>query len=209
MKTKYFSILGVMVLALVAVYALPFGTTQTSVAPVADAASADYFLKIDGIPGESTDEKHKDWIEVDSWSWGVSQTNTGHGGGGNGSGKVNVQDLNFTKRIDKASPLLFKACASGQHIKQVTLTARKAGGRQDDYLKYNFFDVFCDATKHSGTGIDLPKEEVSFTYGKITMEYKQQNQKGGIGGTFTAGWDFIRDSFFDVFTEVSTDGAAQ
>ena len=33
-------------------------------------AAVDYFLKFDGIKGESADVKHKDEIDVESWSWG-------------------------------------------------------------------------------------------------------------------------------------------
>ena len=39
-------------------------------------AAVDYFLKIDGIDGESKDDKHKDEIDIESWSWGETQTGT-------------------------------------------------------------------------------------------------------------------------------------
>jgi type VI secretion system secreted protein Hcp len=31
-------------------------------------AAVDYYLKIDGIDGEATDAKHKNGIDVESWS---------------------------------------------------------------------------------------------------------------------------------------------
>ena len=101
----------------------------------------DYFLQISGIPGESMDSKHKDWIDVLSWTWGESNTGTVHTGGGAGAGKVAFQDLSFMTRISKASPALFLACASGQHIKEAKLVGRKAGKGQQEYLTWTFSDL--------------------------------------------------------------------
>ena len=87
----------------------------------------DAFLKIDGIPGESADKVHKDEIDLVAFSWG--ETNTGQATtGGGGAGRSVAQDFHFVHHVDKATPLLFFACASGQHIKTAILTCRKAGG---------------------------------------------------------------------------------
>src|SRR5580765_8167047 len=88
----------------------------------------DAFLKIEGIDGESTDDKHKGEIEISSFSWGVSNPGSFASGGGGGSGKVSFQDLHFTATTSKASPKLFLFCATGEHFKKATLTCRKAGG---------------------------------------------------------------------------------
>ena len=62
-------------------------------------ASVDMFLKIDGVPGESQDDVHKDEIDVMSWSWGaVDET-----------GKVSVNSISIDKFVDKATPNLWKA----------------------------------------------------------------------------------------------------
>src|SRR5512140_2425488 len=97
-------------------------------------ASVDYFLKIEGIEGESEDSEHKGWIDVLSWSWGETQTGTMAYGGGGGGGKVSMQDFHFVMRVCKASPKLLEACASGQHYGSATLEARKAGGGQKKFL---------------------------------------------------------------------------
>ena len=90
-------------------------------------AAVDYFLKFDGIKGESTDAKHKDEIDVEAWSWGETHAGAGPSGGGGGAGKVSMQDFQFVMGLNKASIGLMKACATGQHIKTATLSARKAG----------------------------------------------------------------------------------
>lgn len=78
----------------------------------------DYFLRIPGIEGESTDEKHKGEIEVLSWTWGETNPSSAvpGGGGGGGAGRVQMQDLQFTTRVSKAGPKLFLACAAGERL---------------------------------------------------------------------------------------------
>src|SRR5450759_933279 len=88
--------------------------------------AVDYFLKIDGIKGESHDSKHKDEIDLVSWSWGETQTGSHAAGGGGGSGKVSMQDFHFVMHANLASPKLLLACANGEHIKEASLVCRKA-----------------------------------------------------------------------------------
>ncbi|SUH39397.1 Hcp1 family type VI secretion system effector [Salmonella enterica subsp. enterica] len=78
----------------------------------------DIFLKIDGIDGESMDDKHKNEIEVLSWRWNIHQESTMHAGSGLGSGKVSVTNLDFDHYIDRASPNLFKYCASASTFRR-------------------------------------------------------------------------------------------
>ena len=97
--------------------------------------AVDYFIKFDGIKGESTDAKHKDEVDVESWSWGETQTAERHPGGGGGVGRVSMQDFQFVMRLNRASPPSMRACATGQHIKSATLTGRKAGGKSHGVLR--------------------------------------------------------------------------
>src|SRR5713101_6543722 len=104
-------------------------------------ALVDCYLKIDGVDGESADHKHKGSIDVESWSWGESNAGTHGGGGGGGAGKVHMQDFHFVMKINKASPKLFLACASGQHIPKAVLIMRKAGKEQQEYAKFTMSDL--------------------------------------------------------------------
>src|SRR3981189_3517926 len=104
-------------------------------------AVVDYFLKIEGIPGESADSKHKDEIDLESWSWGVTQGGTMAYGGGGGAGKASFNDFHFTMKVNKSTPKLMLACANGEHIKKAVLTCRKAGKDQQEFLKYTFTDL--------------------------------------------------------------------
>ncbi len=155
-------------------------------------AQVDYFLKIDGLPGESTDEKHKGELDIESFSWG--ETNSGSAGhaGGSGTGKVQPQDFVFTKRLDKSSPVLFIACATGQHFKEVLLTVRKAGGGQQEYFKVKMSEVLVSGYQTSGVdgGGGLIHENVSLNFAKLEMSYKEQKADGTLGGETKQGYNF-------------------
>ena len=145
-------------------------------------AQVDYFIKFDGIKGESTDAKHKDEIDVESWSWGESHTAGSGGGGGGGAGKVLMQDFHFVMRLNRASIALMKACATGQHIKGATFSARKAGKQQQEYLVLKFDDVLISSYMTGGSegGDMVPTDQVSFNFAKIDVEYRPQKADGSL-----------------------------
>lgn len=145
----------------------------------------DAFLKIDGIDGESRDAKHKNWIEVLSFSWGVSQP---HSASGQLTGHVVPEDFSFTHAVDKSSPKVMLACAKGDSINEVQVSFRKAGsgGGGIDYFKYDFFDVFFSSIRPGGQSRavqvkiedSVPMEEVTFNYGKVQIQYQQLDRNG-------------------------------
>ena len=143
--------------------------------------ASDIFAKIGDIKGESFDDKHKGEIEVLSWSWGVTQSGTMAHGGGGGEGKANFNDFNFTHHIDKASPVLLKACATGEHIKEATITVRKAGKGQQEFLIIKMADVIITGVAPSGAGDGAATaEHVAIQFAKVDLEYKPQKQDGSL-----------------------------
>jgi type VI secretion system secreted protein Hcp len=154
-------------------------------------AAVDYFLKIEGIPGESADAKHKSEIDIESWSWGENNSgNMAHGGGG-GAGKVSMQDFNFVMRENKASPLLMLACAQGQHIKSAQLTCRKAGTDQQEFLTIKFTDLLVSSFQTGGSahGDVVPVDQISLNFSRIEYEYKPQKADGTLDSPAKAGWN--------------------
>jgi type VI secretion system secreted protein Hcp len=153
-------------------------------------AAVDYFLKLDGIEGESQDSKHKGEIDIESWSWGETQSGTHAGGGGGGAGKVVMQDFHFVMRVNKSSPKLLLACANGQHIKEATLLCRKAGKEQQEFLKIKFSDLLVSSYQTGGSSGDVvPTEQISLNFAKIEYEYKEQKPDGSLGGAVKAGYN--------------------
>jgi len=154
-------------------------------------AAVDFFLKIDGIDGESADDKHKGEIDIYSWSWGEQQTGAHGAGGGGGAGKVDVQDFHFTMHVNKSSPKLALACASGEHIKKAVLTCRKAGKDQQEFLKITLSDLLVSSFQTGGSGGSdiIPVDQISLNFAKYEIEYKEQKADGTLGGSIKAGWD--------------------
>jgi len=153
----------------------------------------DAFMKISTVPGESTDQNHKDWIELLSYSWGVHQPKSVVSSAGSlAAERADFHDISITKVIDKASPKLAMACASGEHFNEVKIEICRAGGDQQKYMEYKLTDVITTSYRPGGhkAGETLPVEEVAFSYGKIEINYTETDKATGKGkGQVAAGWD--------------------
>ena len=150
--------------------------------------AVDYFLKLDGIQGESADATHKDEIQILSWSWGGSQTSSVSGTGGSGAGKVNLSDFNIMTNFDKATPKFFKSLCAGAHIKTGTMTAIKSGAEGKPYLKVDFTELFVSSLQMSG-GDEVPTVSLSFSYNTIKIDYSMQNEQGNLTSTGPISYD--------------------
>ena len=155
----------------------------------------DCFLKIKGIDGECTDDKHKKWIEVLSFSHGVSQPASGSSssGGSLSAERCDHQDFSVVKTLDKASPKLALYCCNGKHIDEITVELCRAGGDKQCYMVYKMTSVIVSSARPGGSaqgGDSLPLEEVSFNYGKIEWTYTE-TAGGEAGGKVEANWDLI------------------
>lgn len=157
----------------------------------------DCFLKIQTIPGESTDDKHQDWIEILSYSFGVAQSASGSHStaGARSGGRADFSDFVATHLLDKASPKLAISCSKGEHIQTVTLSLNRAGGSKEEYMEYKLEDVIITSVSTSGqSGSEgaLPIETISFNYGRITFTYTETDHKTGAPkGKVSSGWDLI------------------
>lgn len=154
--------------------------------------AVDFFLKIDGIDGESKDGKHAGEIDVLSWSFGAHQAGTMAGGGGGGAGKVSMQDFTFSMRMCKATPKLLLHCANGKHIPSALFTARKAGEKQQEYMKIKFSDILVSSYQTGGGG-EEPLESISLNFSKIEFEYREQKADGTLDGPIPTGWDLKKN----------------
>jgi type VI secretion system secreted protein Hcp len=145
------------------------------------------FIKIDGVDGESTSKDHRGEIEALSWNWGVTGAPVPSSGGA-GAGKATPGEFVFTHLYDKASPLLAKKAASGVHIANVVLSARKSGQGQKDFLTVTMKEVFVTTVSVGGDPQQIV-EAVSLVYRNIEFAYKPQNANGSLGAAVKFGWD--------------------
>ncbi len=154
---------------------------------------SDYLLVIDGVQGESQDSKHKGAIEIESFSWGATNSGSFYYGSGGGTGKVSFQDFHFTMKVNKASPNLMVACATGKHLKKVVLYARKStgAGGQQEYVTITMEDALVSSYSvggHNG-GDSIPMDQISLNFAKIEYVYKPQDETGKLGADITGKYD--------------------
>jgi len=150
----------------------------------------DMFIQIGALKGESKDSVHKEKIDILAWSWGMSNSGSAHVGGGAGAGKVNVQDLSFTKYIDKTSVALMLAACNGKHFPDALLIVRKAGEKPLEYLKIKMTDVLISSVSTGGSGgEDRLTENVTLNFSKVNVIYKPQKADGSGDADMTMGWD--------------------
>jgi len=156
--------------------------------------AVDMFFKIGDLKGESVDDKHKGEIDVLAWSWGMSQSGTTHMATGGGAGKVNVQDISFTKYVDKASPNLIQYCCNGKHFSDALLTVRKAGENPLEYLKITLKDLMIAAVTTGGSGgEDRLTENVTLNFAEFKVEYTPQKKDGSGDAAVTVGWNIAEN----------------
>lgn len=159
--------------------------------------AVDMFIKIDAVKGEAQDKAHKDEIDVLAWSWGMSQSGSMHTGGGGGSGKVAVQDMSFTKWIDKSSANLMEYCSNGKQYKEAKLVVRKAGGDNPlEYLIITMTDVIVTSVSTGGSGgEDRLTENVTLNFAGVKVDYQAQKPDGSKdGGPVKYGWDIAANA---------------
>ncbi len=148
----------------------------------ADGA-VDMFIKIDSIPGESTDSKHDKWIDVLSVSWGATNpvfSSTGAGGTRETSNAV-VADFSFIKEADKSSPKLFLAVANGENLRDVTIDLVKRTGSESagvPFIKGTLTDAIVTSYSISSSG-ETPTEHISLNFAKVEYQHTLQDSKTG------------------------------
>ena len=155
-------------------------------------ASEDFYLKIEGVTGESESVGFENQMQIQSWSFGASNAGSSTLGTGLGTGKVSLQDFHFVIENGKASVQLFLACCKGDHKKEAVLSCRKTGGSGEPYTYYKvtFNDLVISSFQTGGSaGGGLPIEQCSFNFTKITHEYFQQKADGSVSLTNTVNYD--------------------
>ena len=155
----------------------------------------DMFIKIGELKGESRDKVHKDEIDVLAWSWGISNSGSAQVGGGAGAGKCNVQDLSFTKYLDKATPDLMLAACNGKHFDKAVVTVRKAGENPLEYLQITMEDLIITSLSTGGSGgEDRLTENVTLNFAQVKVNYKEQTPTGGVGDKPEMGWNVAENA---------------
>ena len=165
----------------------------------------DAYIQIDGIEGESTDDKHKNWIEVDAYYLGSKQAVSGKvsTGGSMTASRTELKPFVFTHVIDKATPKLHEACTKGSNLKKITFeVCRASASGQVVFFQVTMENATVTRVELAGTpddtpvgesilpsSVDLPSEEVEILPMKITWKYTETKKDGSKGGSIESNWD--------------------
>jgi len=147
--------------------------------------SADVFLKLDGIGGESADDDHKGEIDVESFTFDAKRTN----------GKVKFSPLRVLKVVDASSPKLMQAAASGRHIHSGTLSFRRSGDPDGvEFLTYKLSDIVVSSYEEGGANPDKRtlgplEDEVGLSPGKVQVTEKVVDSSGNTGSVVSTTFD--------------------
>lgn len=155
--------------------------------------ASDAYLKIEGINGESEDERHRNWIEINNVVYAVHQPRATvlSTAGGHTSGRADLFPITFQKLADLASPILLQTCATGKTIPKATFEFMRADGdgKPIPYFKIELENVMiANINPDSGDG-GVIVERVQVAYSKIKWNYQRQNIQGGTQGNTSGGWD--------------------
>lgn len=142
-------------------------------------AANDYFLKIDGIVGGSTDKNHKDWIDIDTFAWGLTLATAG---GNSGVGKASFSDLTWSQSVDVSTPKWLLQVATGKHVTTTTLDVVRTGGKTSDLFFQMIFTGTLGTRMNINGGGDTLYETAAMTSGEtVRLRYRPQDDKGGYG----------------------------
>lgn len=174
-------------------YALPL-VALTAVGFDDDIATADIFLKIDDVKGESQNPQHLEEINVLAWSWGVSNpVDTVLGSAGVG-GTPTVSDIKIIKGFDLASTRFFLAVAQGHKYNEAIISVDRRGpAGPEEYLVITLTDVFISKIAHGGKDSEENvSESVTLDFGKIEFKYQQFDASGdAVGAPIKVGYDVV------------------
>jgi type VI secretion system secreted protein Hcp len=157
-------------------------------------ARADLFLLVDGIPGESTQAQHENWIDVENYKINFANTSTS---GGGGAGRSRLTQFDVSAFVSKASPRLLLAVLSGQHIRDMELDiTRNIAGTQQSYANWLFNDVTVTNFNQSNNGgpSERSLDIYSFDFQKLEHEYTEFKPDGSQSGVTKVTWNFQTNS---------------
>ena len=148
------------------------------------------YLKIPDIPGESKASNHEEEIDILSIDWNISRPLTDEGSGRT-RGSPEFSDLVVSGLVDKSTPKLLEASASGRAFDEVVISFRKDSGEAHlDYLKITLTNVQIASYDLSvNSTSDVPAATIGLTYEALRVAYTEFDESGTSKGDTEATWN--------------------
>jgi type VI secretion system secreted protein Hcp len=147
-----------------------------------------WFLKIDGINGDSEDADHPNWIDIEAWSFG--DTTPAETGGGGSAGKARFSDFYFIMKTNPATVRLARAGDDGDAIASAILSCvnksmpdfKGPTGIKGEILRITMDDLHVASfqSRGSGSGDATPLNGVALNYSRIERKYSYDIEPAGV-----------------------------
>src|SRR5262245_41283816 len=163
-------------------------SAASAAVPVPDSSPLHYFLKIDGVKGDSTVEGFEGWFSVDGYDIGVRNT-ASLSAGGSGAGKVQFSPLTVDIHSLTGLATLFGDVASGRHLTSVELVgARTIEGESLKVYDVKLSEVLVSSFENdpSSNGVET---SLAFNYNKISVTGQPTTAPGIVGTPPTFAFD--------------------
>lgn len=172
----------------------------------------DIYVEFKGsdIKGDARDQKHKDQVEVYTWSHAMRQPKsaTASGSGGHTAERCEHDEMIFTKDIDGSSPKLYQACSSGLVVNDVVITFYRAFGGKNttgnpsgtqnrhQYLRIELKDVLVSSVSPSVSSEGIPNETFALKYSAVKWTYDELNINGDKSGkvNIQGAWNLAKNT---------------
>lgn len=134
------------------------------------------YMKIDSIPGSSTDSKFANQIELNSFQWGAGIGVSSAKGGDRSHTDPSVSEITTTKLTDKASEKLFKSLLKGEPVgKAIVSFVAASKGEAVAYATLELEEVIVSGFSMSSGG-DFPSESLSLNFTKFDWMFTGRDQ---------------------------------
>ncbi len=159
------------------------------------ATASDMFLKLNGIDGSSTDDKHPREIEIETFSQSV-QSGATFGFGATGAGKASCGDIVVSKKIDLSSPALIMRVLTGVHVPDGTITFRRPGAERQEYYIVQLTDIIVNSVEQADAAVpgSTVKEVIKLKARQFRFNYREQKPDGSLGAVQTFGFDCVSNT---------------
>lgn len=148
------------------------------------------YIKLGDIEGESQDDKHKGWIDIESFSQGISRPIDSQHSGGAYRSSANMSDISIMKMVDKTTPKLSEAICKGTAFPKVNIDFMTSvgDGNRVPYLQIELKNARVTSFQVGAGADSKATESLSLNYEEIKWTYTQYDKAGKSSGKVESTW---------------------
>ncbi|MEP5153216.1 type VI secretion system tube protein Hcp, partial [Planktotalea sp.] len=160
-----------------------------------------YYLLIDGIAGDSTDEGYEGWFKLDAFNLGQSQSGTTHTGPGDGAGRVDIQDLSVELSGNTGLADFLNGSATGIYLDALQIEG--VTRRDATVYQLTLNDILVTSVNETTEPNGASSLDVAFNFSQIGLVTTGQNPDGSPASPGTEqsyGWNLVDNTYLDPAT---------